>query len=65
METTVELAEKHIEQLEKGETPKTEPKAKEEESIEEKLAQLKNLLDKKLITQEEYDQKRKELIDNL
>ena len=66
METTVELAEKHAKQIKKEEAQKAEqPKVEEEESVEEKLEKLKNLLDKKLITQEEYDEKRKELIDKL
>lgn len=42
--------------------PQTQPK---EESIEEKLEKLKNLLDKQIITQEEYDEKRKKLVDQL
>ena len=39
--------------------------AKKEESAEEQLQKLQSLLDKKLISQKEYDEKRKRIIDNL
>ena len=36
-----------------------------EESLEDRLKKLKSLFDKKLISKEEYDQKRKEILDEM
>ena len=59
MEKTIEYAEQN--QFAK-ENNTTKAKEEQEESIDKKLEQLKALLDKQLISQEEYDQKRKELL---
>jgi hypothetical protein len=46
------------------EAPRTAPEARPENGIEEKLDTLKRLLDKGLITQDEYDAKKKELLEH-
>lgn len=40
-------------------------KKQEEESVEERLKQLTNLYVQSLITREEYEQKKKEILDEL
>ena len=44
---------------------KKEEKVEKNESIEKKLIDLKSLFEKKLITQDEYDLKRKEILDSM
>lgn len=52
-----------------GNTPppilKSEELSKDANSVNTRLEKLKELYDKKLITQDEYDKKRKELLDTL
>ena len=53
-----------VDQLEQ---PKQQKQQKEQnsETAEEQLTKLNSLLEKKLITQEEYDQKRKDILDKM
>ena len=57
---------KNTEQIsEKSEANKEKSKSTNNDSYEERLTKLKSLYDKELITKEEYDQERKEILDEM
>jgi len=61
----VQYQQPQVVQQQPAQAPQQPQQSQPSDPLEEKLMKLKNLLDKGLITQEEYDQKKKEILSSL